>query len=74
MFCKCYNKMNITGEGLGYLGFTAPDGPGSDGSGLLVPAEDFGDAPVRDAQLSGNDARTDPVMRHFYDLVADVVG
>ena len=29
-----------------YLGFAATDGPGSDGTRLLVPAQDFGHAAV----------------------------
>lgn len=59
---------------LPHLGFASPDGPWPDGAGLLVPAEDFGDAAVRHSQLAGDDAGTDPVMGHLHDLVADVVG
>lgn len=57
-----------------YLGFAATDGSGSDGARLLVPAQDFGHAAVRDPQLSGDDARPDAVVGHLYDLVSDVVG
>lgn len=57
-----------------YLGFAAADGSGSDGTRLLVPAQDFGHAAVRDPQLSGDDARPDAVVGHLYDLVPDVVG
>lgn len=57
-----------------HLGLAASDGSGPDGSGLLVPAQNFGHAAVGDPQLAGDDARTDTVMGHFHDFVADVVG
>jgi len=57
-----------------YLGLAAADGPGSDGARLLVPAQDLGDAAVRDAQLAGDDAGPDAVVGHLHDLVSDVVG
>lgn len=57
-----------------YLGFAASDGPGSDGAGLLVAAEDFGHAAVGDTELSGDDTRPDSMVGHLYDLMADVVG
>lgn len=57
-----------------HLGLAASDRSGPDGSGLLVPAQNFGHAAVGDPQLAGDDARTDTVMGHFHDFVADVVG
>lgn len=57
-----------------YLGFAASYGPGSDGAGLLVPAQDLGHAAVGHPQLPGDDARPDAVVRHLHDLVSDVVG
>lgn len=68
-------KVGVTSSSLlPYLGFAASDGSGSDRTRLLVPAQDFGHAAVGDAELSGNDARPDPVVGHLHDLVADVVG
>ncbi len=55
-------------------GLAASDRPGPNGPGLLIAAEDFGHTAVRNPQLSGDDARSDPVMGHFYYLVSDVVG
>lgn len=57
-----------------YLGFAATDGPGSDGTRLLVPAKDFRHAAMRDPELSGDDAWPDAVVGHLHDLVSDVVG
>ena len=55
-------------------GLAAPDGPGADGAGLLIPTEDLGHAAVRDAQLSRDDAGSDAVVGHLDYLVSDVVG
>lgn len=55
-------------------GLAAADGPGPDGSRLLVATEDFGDAAVGDAELPGDHAGPDAVVSHLHDLVADVVG
>lgn len=55
-------------------GLAASDGPGPDGARLLVPAEDFGDAAVGDAQLPRYHAGPDAVVSHLHDFVADVVG
>lgn len=57
-----------------HSGLAASDGPGPDGAGLLVAAEDLGDAAVGDAQLAGDDAGPDAVVGHLHNLVADVVG
>lgn len=59
---------------LPHLGFASPDGPGSNRAGLLVPAEDFGNATVRDAKLTGDYAWPDAMVGHFDDLMADMVG
>lgn len=64
---------NTTGR-LSHLGLAASDGPRPDGACLLVPAKDFGDAAVGNAQLTGDDTRPDTVMGHLHDFVADVVG
>ena len=61
-------------HGSTHPGLAAPDGPGADGAGLLVPAQDLGDAAVRDSELSRDDAGPDPVVGHLHDLVSDVVG
>ncbi|KAF3848110.1 hypothetical protein F7725_021138 [Dissostichus mawsoni] len=42
--------------------------------GSLRPFTDLGDAAVRDAQLPGDYARPDSVVRHLHDLMSDVVG
>ena len=55
-------------------GLAPPDGPRPNGARFLVAAEDFGDAAVRYAQLAGDDAGSDAVVRHLHDLMADVVG
>lgn len=62
-----------TGLNWTHSGFTAANGSGSDGTGLLVPAQDFGHAAVGDPQLAGNDAGPDPVVGQLHDLVSDVV-
>lgn len=59
---------------MSYLWLAASDGPRPDGSSLLVPAEDFGDAAVGHPQLTGDDARPDTVMGHLHDLMANMVG
>lgn len=56
-----------------YPGFTPPYSPRPDRPRLLVAAQDFGDAAVRNPQLSGDDAGPDAVVRHLHDLVSDVV-
>lgn len=55
-------------------GLAAADSPGPDGSRFLVAAENFGNAAVGDAELPGDHAGPDAVVRHLHDLVADVVG
>lgn len=40
----------------------------------MVPGEDFGDAAVRDAQLTTDIAGTDPDLGHFDDADTDVIG
>lgn len=57
---------------LTYPGF-APSRPGSDGSCLLISAEDFRDTTVGDPQLPGDDTRSDTVMSHFHYLVPDMI-
>lgn len=59
---------------MSHLWLAASDGPRPDGAGLLVPAEDFGDATVRHPQLPGDDTRPDTVMSHLHDFMADMVG
>jgi len=56
------------------LGSGTTNYSGADASSLLVAVEDLGHASVRDAQLPGNDARTDSGGRQFDDLQSDVVG
>lgn len=56
-----------------YLGFAASDGSGSDRTRLLVPAQDFGHATMGNPELSGNDARPDPVVGHLHNFVSDMV-
>lgn len=55
-------------------GLAASYRSGPNGAGLLVAAEDLGDAAVRDPQLSGDDAGPDPVVSHLHYLVSDVIG
>lgn len=55
-------------------GLAASYRSGPDGAGLLVAAEDLGDAAVGDPQLPGDDAGPDPVVGHLHYLVSDVVG
>lgn len=59
---------------MSHLWLAASDGSRPDGACLLVPAQDFGDAAVGHAQLTGDDARPDAVVCHLHDFMADVVG
>lgn len=63
--------MLLTGT---HPGLAAADRPRADGAGLLVAAQNLGHAAVGHAQLAGDDARPDPVVRHLHDLVPNVVG
>lgn len=54
-------------------GLAASYRSGPDGAGLLVAAEDLGDAAVGDPQLPGDDAGPDPVVGHLHYLVSDVI-
>lgn len=56
-----------------HLGFTPADGSRPDGSSLLIPTQDFGDASVRDSELAGYHAGPDPVMGHLHYLMPNVV-
>lgn len=57
-----------------HLRLAASDGPRSDRTRLLVPAENFGDAAVGHPQLTGDDARPDTVMGHLHYFMSNVVG
>ena len=54
-------------------GLATSDGPRTDRAGLLVPAEDLGDATVRNSQLSRDYAGSDAVVGHLHYLVSDVI-
>lgn len=56
-----------------HSGLAAADGPRADGPGLLVAAENLGDAAVGDTQLAGDDTGPDAVVGHLDNLVAYVV-
>lgn len=56
-----------------HSGLATTDGPRPDGSGLLIPAQNLGDAAMGDTELTGDDAGPDAVMGHFHYLVTDVV-
>lgn len=60
--------------GRGHPGLAAPDGPGQDASGLVVPGQDLGHATVGDAQLTADVARSDADPGQFDDAHADRVG
>lgn len=73
MFFHCpYLAFKLV-SGLTYPGFTPPYGSGPDWACLLIAAQDFRDAAVRNPQLSGDDAGPDAMMRHLHDFVSDVV-
>lgn len=57
-----------------HLGLAASNGTRTDGACLLVPAQDLRDTTVGHAQLAGDDARSNAMVGHLHDLVADVVG
>ena len=61
-------------ESLINLWFAASDSPGSNGTSLLIPAHDFGNAAVRHSELAGDDTRSDAVMGHLHNLVPNMVG
>lgn len=67
-------KASATSSRVPHLWLAASDGPRPDGACLLVPAQDFGDAAVGHAQLTGDDARPDAVVRHLHNFMSDVVG
>ena len=56
-----------------HSGLAAADGPGPDGPGLLVAAENLGDASVGHTQLAGDDTGPNAMVGHLHYLVADVV-
>lgn len=56
-----------------HLWLAATDGPRPDGARLLVPTQNFGDAAVGHPQLARDDARTNTVMGHLHDFMANVV-
>ena len=53
--------------------FRSTDDSRTDAACLLVAIEDFWHTTVRDAQLTGDDTRTDSCRRQFNDLQADVI-
>lgn len=59
---------------MSHLWLAASDGPRPNGARLLVPAKDFGNAAVGHSQLPGDDTRSDAVMSHLHDFMADMVG
>lgn len=69
--CVCYKTRGVLR--LTHPGFTSTYCSRTDGTGLLVPTEDFGHAAVRDAQLSGDHAGSNAVMGHFHYFVSNVI-
>ena len=57
-----------------HLWLATSDGSRPDGACLLVPTEDFGHAAVGHSQLARDDTRSDSVMGHLHDFMADMVG
>ena len=58
----------------GRLWFRSADDSRPDAARLLIAVEDFRDAAVGDAELSGDDARTDSGRGQLDDFESDVVG
>ena len=64
----------IAGRRRRRLWFGSADDSRPDAARLLVAVEDFRDAAVGDAELSGDDARTDSGRGQLDDFESDVVG
>lgn len=57
-----------------HLGFAAPDCSWSDGSSLLVPAQDLGHTAMGHPELAGDDTGSNAMVGHLHYLMSDVVG
>lgn len=60
--------------GCGNPGLAAPDGPRTDGPGLVIPAEDLGHAAVRHLQNARDVAGPSPTVGQLHDLLPRGVG